>query len=244
MILKYSGTKLQKNNAGVTLVELIVAFSVGLIVAGAIASIIYISTRLYSRESTNISGQYEIQTTLNQTVDSIESAQWFSYKQDMIGSNAVNTAYIALGKISKDATGYYFEGEIYTDDYDGVKDRFNVYMNRYNATNRLSIAAPGANTLEQNAKTAVESAYPSIKTDQYLLGQDATKYIVSLDIGSNRFSGGYYENPLIFNVEIDFSKRSMTGEVKKHVEDTVTLRNHLNKSLYIEELGGYYKPKE
>ncbi len=259
-------TDIKHNNAGLSLVELIVAFAVGLIVAGSITSIIFMSTRMYSRGTSNISGQYEIQTTLNQTVDSIESAQWFAYSQSYDGTDLVNTDYIALGKIGKDSTGkYYFAGEVFTDNYaDRVDDRFNVYMNRYE---KLELDAT-ADTAEAKAKEVVSGEADTIRgDDQYLLGQDATKYIVTLDTGSSRFIDytlapatptptptpgpvvgvtpkGYYENPIMFTVDIEFSKKSMTGDIKKHVSDTVTLRNHLDKCLYIEERAGYYEPKK
>jgi hypothetical protein len=53
---------------------------------------------------------------------------------------------------------------------------------------------------------------------------------------------GYYANPLVFNISTDFAKDSMTGEVKKHVEDTVTLRNRVKRVLDVD--GKYYVFKD
>lgn len=260
------------NNSGLSLVELIVAFAIGIIVAGSVASIVFISTRMYSRGTSNISGQYEIQTTLNQTVDSAESAQWLAYSSRFNeGNKVINTDYVAFGRIFKEGTGYFFEGEIFTDNYDDMVDgKFNVYMNRYK---KLAIAAPAANGLvEEKAVSAVSDAADDIRGEKkYLLGEDATRYAVFIDASyldatTGRFKDypaapaeapseeseeetetpasvkGSYENPIVLSVEIDFSKKSMTGEVKKHVQDKVTLRNHLKSVLYIQERDGYYEP--
>ncbi len=101
MILELFGNDAKKNNEGFSLVELIVAISVGVIISGAVASIIMISTRMYSRETTNIAEQYEIQTTLNQTVDSAENAQWVALGPTIDG---VATDYVAFGRLTG-ATG-------------------------------------------------------------------------------------------------------------------------------------------
>ena len=238
----------KNDNNGFSLVELIVAIAVGSIVAGAIASLIVITTRMYSKESTNIAGQYEIQTTLNQTVDSAESAQWFALSEEKSGGKTVNTKYVAFGKLTGTAPNMKFEGEIFTDDYNAASPgRFNVYMNRYNSASPLVVGS------EADAGAAIATEVSGIKGKKYLLGEGATKYVVSLDTGANRFTddpsleaagyAGYYENPIIFTVSIDFAKDSMTGEIKKHVEDKVTFRNRINRSLYIDGKG-YYKLKE
>lgn len=242
--------------------ELIVAVAVGSIVAGAIASIIAISVRMYSKESVNVAEQYEIQTTLNQTVDSAESAQWFVLGEDKASGVVTNTKYVAFGKLTSVSGTLYFEGELFTDNYDPDNPgKFNIYMNRYSGT-MLPVGT------ETGARTAIESEASSIRgQEKYLLGQGATKYIVSLDTASDRIledssavlpirrtsptptptptpqpAKGYYENPLTFNISIDFAKESMTGEVTKHVEDRVTLRNRVNKVLDID--GDFYVPKE
>lgn len=236
------------NDCGFSLVELIVAVAVGSIVAGAIASIIVVSVRMYSKESVNISEQYEIQTTLNQTVDSAESAQWFVMAEDknISTGEVINTKYVAFGKLTGASGSMYFEGEIFTDDFDPDNPgKFNIYMNRYSGTALLVES-------EALARSKISAAATAIRGEKkYLLGEGATKYIVTLDTGSNRFTDesillsdgstakGYYKNPMIFNISIDFEKKTMTGEIKKHVEDKVTFRNRIDKMLDIEGKGIY-----
>ncbi len=236
------------NNKGLSLVELVVAMAVGSIIAGSIAFLIVTSTRMYSKENANIEGQYEIQTTLNQTVDSAESAQWFALSQDTLSGSIVNTKYIAFGKLFKNPSDskILFAGEIFTDDYSSrdSNGRFNVYMNRYTALDVTS---------EASAYSAVSGEADTIRGDaKYLLGQGATKYIVTPDNVSARFINtnpsdedykagfaGYYKNPIVFNVEIDFLKESMSGFVNKHSEDKVTFRNRIDRTLFI-GTNGYY----
>lgn len=242
--------RMYNSNKGFSLVELIVAIAVGAIVAGSIASIIVISVRMYSKETTNIAGQYEIQTTLNQTVDSAESAQWFALSEEKGGGKTVNTKYIAFGKLTGTAPDMKFEGEIFTDDYNAASPgRFNVYMNRYSSASPLVVGSEA----DAGAAIAAEASGNIKGKREYLLGEGATKYVVSLDTAANRFTddssledagyAGYYENPIIFTVSIDFAKDSMTGEVTKHAEDKVTFRNRIDKSLYIDGKG-YYKLKD
>ena len=232
---------IKENNEGVSLVELLVAIAVGAIVSASIAGLIVITTRMYSNESTNIAGQHELQTTLNQTVDSAESAQWFTLSQEMNGSDVVNTKYAAFGKLKGAAGALKFEGEIFTDNYTG-SGKFNVYMNRY------SDLAVGSET---NADSAISGAADTIRgKEQYLLGEGATKYVVALDTSANRFTtfasavdgyNGCYENPLAVKVSIEFTKKSMTGEVTKHVEDMVSFRNRIDKTLFVNSKKYYLK---
>ncbi len=243
-LLKTIGYRVKEDNKGLSLVELIVAVAVGSIIAGAIAALIVISVRMYSKESTNIAGQYEIQTTLNQTVDSAESAQWFALggvNKNVSTGEAICTKYVAFGKLKGASGSVVFEGEIFATDYASPSSKFNVYMNRYNS---LTIG----NVSDSGTKIAAEAA--NIKQKKYLLGEGATKYVVALDMGANRFVDdttvtgykGYYENPIIFDIDIKFEKNSMTGKVNKQARDKVTLRNRIKSPLYIEDKGGYYKP--
>ncbi len=240
--------EVKQNNKGLSLVELIVAISVGVIISGAVASIIVISTRMYSRETTNIAEQYEIQTTLNRTVDSAENAQWFALGSTVDG---VATEYVAFGKLtgsSSDNT-VAFEGEIFASDYDSSHPgKFNVYMNQYTSAGPLSIGK------EVQAGDVVRNAAASIRTEQYLLGEGAVSYVVGFADGDNSFTDsavakmsdgtvckGFYRNSLMVTVSMDFEKKSMTGDIKKHVEDTVTFRNRLKRPVYY--LGSYYMPE-
>lgn len=251
MRLKYFGIDVKKNNEGFSLVELIVAISVGVIISGAVASIIMISTRMYSRETVNIAEQYEIQTTLNQTVDSAENAQWVALGPT---TDSVATKYVAFGKLTGATGSMTFEGEIFTCDYDSAHPgKFNVYMDRYGTGSGLSVVS------EKDAGTAIASAAGSIIDEKYLLGEGATSFVVSFVDADKKFinssdaklsdkttvARGFFESPLMVKISMDFEKKSMTGDITKHVEDTVTFRNRFKRSVYLGETGkGYYVPKK
>ncbi len=243
----YFRINVKKNNEGFSLVELIVAISVGVIISGAVASIIMISTRMYSKETTNLAEQYEIQTTLNRTVDSAENAQWIALGSAIDGKA---TEYVAFGKLTGAEGALCFEGDIFTCDYDPTSpDKFNVYMNRYSGSD-LAIGG------ESSAATVIEGAAGAIKSDQYLLGEGATSYVISLLEEDTRFTddttatmsdkttaaNGYFVNPIMISVSMDFEKQAMTGIEKKHVEDKVAFRNRLKRPVYIKSRGGYYSP--
>ncbi len=250
MILNCFGTDVKKNNEGFSLVALIVAISVGVIISGAVASIIVISTRMYSRETTNIAEQYEIQTTLNRTVDSAENAQWVALGPVKDG---IATDYVAFGKLTGAAGTMTFEGEIFTCDYDpSAPDKFNVYMNTYGTGAGLLVVN------EKDAGTAISSEAATIKEEQYLLGEGATSYVVSFVDADRKFKDstaaklsdgtvakGFFESPLMVRISMDFKRKSMTGDITKHVEDTVTFRNRFKRSVYLGEAGkGYYVPEK
>lgn len=248
MLLGYLGIFIKNDNSGFSLVELIVAISVGAIISGAIASIIVISTRMYSRETTNIAEQYEIQATLNQTVDSAENAQWIALGNTVDG---IATEYVAFGKLTDLSGSLYFEGEIFTCDYDPTAPgKFNVYMNRYSGTS-LNVGS------ESEAGGNIESTSDTIKTAQYLLGEGAMSYVVSFVEEDEHFddsvaakmsdgvtpAAGVFVNPLIVSICMDFKKESMTGEINKHVEDKVTFRNRIKRPVYLKDKG-YFAPQQ
>ena len=243
----YCGTNKNLNNSGFSLVELIVAISVGVVISGALASIIVISTRMYSRETTNIAEQYEIQATMNMTVDSAENAQWFALGEVKDG---VATEYVAFGKLSgsNDANSVSFTGEIFTTDHaDGSTDKFNVYMNRYTESSPLAIGKEG------NAQTVIPTVLSGIRKKQYLLGEGATSFVVKLadtdkrlidstavkPLSDGTVPKGFFENPLMVIITMDFERASMTGDIKKHLEDKVTFRNRIKRPVYLSGKGYY-----
>ena len=65
----------KQNNRGLSLVELIVSISIGVIVSGSIAALMVFALRTYRNESVNTSMQYELQTSINMMMDEIMGAQ-------------------------------------------------------------------------------------------------------------------------------------------------------------------------
>lgn len=229
-----------KNNKGYTLVELIAAIGAAAVVAGSIAALISFSMRMFDRESKNTSTQYEIQTNLNQVVDSIEQAQWFAIKDDTDGY----VRYAAFGKIQKNASDgkYYYIGEIFVTGTRDADNRFNIYMNRYKdgVLEITDIDAP---------IDSIEGVESTIKNDIYLLGEGAKTFTItaasvaptSSSSSSSTVTVYEFKNPITFNVSMDFEKMSMGKLISKHVEDKVTVRNFINAKVYNKD--NYYSLK-
>ena len=223
---------LRKQNKGFSLVELIIAVSVGTIVAGAVGSLIAFSIRMYSNQSMNTIVQKELQMTVNQVVDSAQSASWFAFNN--VGTK---TEYVAFGKIitSEDDGKNYYVGELFAsgDDDGSAAGRFNIYMERY-SVGALEV------TDEADAKSKLAGKVSSIKEEKNLLGKDANKFFIDFA----KSSGGTYQNfddtnhtfsnPIGFDFAIGFERTGFGGkEVSKEVKDEVTLRNKIKSNLYL-----------
>ena len=87
---------LKSNNRGLSLVELIVAVSIGAIVAASITALIAFAVRTYHNESVNTSLQYELQTDINQVVDAIMSSSGV-----VIVNNDGRTEYAGFGQFKE-----------------------------------------------------------------------------------------------------------------------------------------------
>lgn len=205
--------ELRQENKGLSLVELIVAFAMAAVISATIAGLIAYSVRVYSRQVRTTEVQREIQTTLNQVVDSAMSADWFN-----VQGNADKTSYVAFGELINNGGTNYFVGEIFVAgdnaENGASADRFNIYMNRYSESDALEV-------------NSVASEAGSLKDELYLIGSDATKFLVQYNAKPTD-AADKYTNPISFGIEIEFARNSMGSEIKKSVKDEVSLRNHLD----------------
>ena len=130
------------NNRGLSLVELIVAISMGVIVSAAIAALIIFSIRMYTNESTNTAMQYELQSNINMMMDEIMGASALAVKQNSpavaltdppaAAPGTPYTQYAMFGDPNADVGGEKgFSGVIFVAKAEsGVTDRFNIYMKK------------------------------------------------------------------------------------------------------------------
>lgn len=235
------------NNKGLSLVELIVAISIGIIVSGSIAALMIFAIRMYRNESVNTSMQYELQSNLNLMMDEIMGSQTVVVLQNSgVDKDHVNTkGSVALpytkcalfGKFedtSYDETDEYgnttkklrvkFSGVVFASgsvnteaDSDG---RFKVYMNRVKDVE------------DSNPQKILAKCYGDIKTsfadnpNPYLLGDNLVQFVIEPNLDP---AGTTYTNPVSVNVELSF-ERNGWGEKKynKHVKDVTYLRNKVD----------------
>ena len=244
------------NNKGLSLVELIVAISIGVIVSGSIAALITFSIRTYRNESVNTSMQYELQTNLNMMMDEIMGASVFVIKQknsptpipitdpptDAPGKPYTEYAlfgnvYTPPGSTDKRIKGVIFVSEDST-------GKFKVYMDRFD------VNAPA--DLESFAE--LESG---ISGEQYLLGENLTQFAIVPDMSSfidtpdsddpddSTKIKHEYRNPISFRINLSFERNGWGSKVvKKHVDDTTFLRNKVMDTVYVDGIPYNLKTKD
>ena len=219
------------NNRGLSLVELIVAISIGVIVSGSIAALMTFAIRMYRNESANVSAQYELQTNVNQIVDTIMGANCYVIKSADSPSPAGRlTDYAAFGSFD----GSSFSGVVFVPGPEDPadSDRFNIYMDRGTWPGTSAYAAVITHVGTINASIG---AVPN----PYFLGEGSTLFCVEPKILTespktyvNITSDGY-RNPLSVEVELYFQKDATGKVVDKHVKDEVLIRNKVSADIYI-----------
>lgn len=233
--------ELKHNNKGLSLVELIVAISVGVIVSGAIAALMTFAIRMYRNESANLSAQYELQTNVNQIMDSIMGANCYVIqKVNTPSATAPNrlTEYAAFGKFN----GSDFDGVIFVagEEKPTGSGRFNIYMDRGKWS--------GANASEAVSKHFNDDMKPTFTTDNanpYLLGEGSTQFRIEPKILTEspktyvNITAAGYKNPLSVEVELNFQKDATGKVVNRHVKDEALIRNKISTDIYID--GTSYK---
>lgn len=231
----------RNDNRGLSLVELIIAISIGVIISGAVAALITFAVRTYHDGNANIAAQYELQSNINQITDTIMGANCVVIQGKEAGSTLLcDTHYAAFGKYS----GGNFEGVVFVagPEYPTGSGRFNIYMDR--GTWAGSTAALAVSGQVTTIEGAMPDPDPSVTNppNQYLLGEGATQFRIELKRKSpadatypfvNVDANGY-SNPLSVEVELNFQKDAAGKVVNKHVKDEALIRNKLSSDIYID----------
>ena len=236
---------LKQDNSGLSLVELIVAISIGVIVSGSIAALITFSIRTYRNESVNTSLQYELQSNINMMMDEIMGASVFAVKQnsgvdkEKQDSGKPYTDYALFGRYYTPSGGTekYIKGVIFVSETMDSPGKFKVYMNRideeYTDSDINSFA---------NAKKS------AIRDDKYLLGENLTQFAIVPNETNNFIdtpdpsapdddtkTKHEFSNPINFDVSLTFERNGWGSKIiKKHVDDVTYLRNKVTDTVYID----------
>ena len=231
----------QLNNKGLSLVELIIAISIGVIVAGSIAALMTFAIRMYRNESVNTEMQYELQTNINLMMDEIMGASYFVVEQN---SGAVITAtgtpytkYAMFGKLQKGVTlgvggtGQRFEGVIFVSSAVDSSGKFKVLMNRFSVEDTSL-------DLKTVATNQYSTVYGASDPTVYLLGENVTQFVIEPDPEGSSLDKTVtprtYTNPIPFKVELRFERNGWGTKVyNRHVDDMTYLRNRVSDTVYI-----------
>ena len=218
--------------------ELIVAISIGVIVSGAIAALLTFSINMYRDESANVSAQYELQTNINQIMDTIMGANCVVIqKAASADMNGKYTEYAAFGKFDK--TTKKFDGVIFVASTP-VSGRFNIYMDRgiWSKTGADTALA----VVDDRYKT-IKATFPVAGPNAYLLGEGSTQFRIEMKKKKSPTEAAYpyvniestgYVNPLSVEVELNVQKDATGKKVNKHVKDEAFIRNKLSTPIYID----------
>ena len=239
------------NNKGLSLVELIIAFSMGVIIAGTIAALIVFAIRIYHNESVNASIQYDLQTNINMLMDEIMGASAFVVEQNTeegggdLDPNIEGqpyTKYAMFGTPNTDGAGK-FRGVIFASS-DATEGKFEIYMKKVEKTIPF-VNSEGTEIKDINGLAGEEYKTFTAGGDhtEYLLGENATQFVIIPDPNDHSF-GSYvdpdgdtiftYKNPIEIRVELKFEKDGWGSKVySKHVDEITYLRNRVSDTIYV-----------
>lgn len=245
----------KRNNKGMTLVELLVAFAVSAIILAGLSYIIFSVLQFYGRANANVEIQNESQTSLNLVIDTILSAKGACYiEQDAStldpATDDMTCALFGELKFDKNVKNMTFIG---TAIYWQPK-----YREMYLMTGNYDL---GAYTDEAKAPleaiAAMKGQLPAYGDARlpYLMAQYVTAFeLETLDscivkpstksedemteAEKKRIGKNYFTNPLTIHVNMEFEYEYQNGKVTtRQMDDNVSVRNRLD-SVYIQRNDG------
>lgn len=236
--MKMFGVHRKFNNGGYTLVEAIVAIGMASIVVSAVTALLSFGLRSYHNESSNVSLQYELQTTINQVMDSVMQSNGMVLKQNGGRTESVVFGTFEKKKNAAGADVISYKGDIYyTEESAGV---ITVYMNR------IVTPIEGAD-VETVAATALNTITGTSDKKIYLLAEKAeTFYIEPVNNCLFVDTDGIrkYDNPITVKATVEFKTRAYR-DIERKVTDETTMRNKALCDIFVD--GNKYikkKPKQ
>ena len=94
------------DDRGLSLVELLVAITIGAIVSVSIGSLLVFSLRMYGKQTVDVEMQHEMQTTSNFVIDSIMESDSFIVSKSKDTQNQERSDVVVLGKFEYSSSLY------------------------------------------------------------------------------------------------------------------------------------------
>jgi len=212
-------------NKGFSLVELLVAISIAAVVAGSVGFLLTTSLRMFGNETTEVSQQQELQTSLNMIMDYAMESQSL-----VISNSGTQTEYLALGTIDSSDSSK-LNSEVF------FVDNRNLYMCKIPISDYEKVQDVTPRNLDDRVKKIKEDALDdSANLAQYLLAENVTSFYVQADGAKKEGENRYYTNPLSIEVSLEFTKKGFSKEIQKKVSDRAVFRNSINSKIYLDHL--------
>ena len=222
-------------NKGFSLVELLVGIAISAIVAGSIGYLLTTSLRMFGNETTDVSQQQELQTTLNTIIDYAMESQTVVLK-----NTSGKTDYLALGTVDDANSKNLKEAEIFFTD-----DNNRLYMCKTPINDYEKEYATSPKNLDERVKEIRDNALGNPDSlAKYLLAENVTGFYAELNGTRTTESGRYYTNPLSLDLTLQFSKKGASKIIDKKVSDKAVFRNTLSTKIFVNNLDYSFKKED
>lgn len=238
-----SASKPHKDNRGLSLVELLIAFAVSGIILSALAYMILTTLNLYGRTNANVEVQNEAQTSLNLILDSILSAKegvcFIETDASAIDPDSEEYVCAMFGDLDiADDLSMSFSGDAI------LWQPKSKEMYLITGTHNLGTATDKAQA-PLEALTEMKDLLPSDAAGRlpYLMAQNVTGFSLKAEDScflpdvSGEPDKHYFKNPLILEVNMSFEYEYQNGRnITREIGDRISVRNRLNYA-YIQREG-------
>lgn len=239
-------TNANRNDKGLTLVELLVALAVSAILLTGLSYIVFSVLKFYGRANANAQIQNESQTSLNLVIDSILSAKGVCFvEQDasLIDPATDEMTCALFGELNLNETGT----KLMTFTGDAVLWQ-PKYQEMYLMSGTFDLGTYSDETAAPlEAITAMKGMLPT-EADQrlpYLMAKNVTAFeLKALDScflepialedaeteeEKKKVGKYYFDNPMTININMEFEYEYENGKViTRQMDDDVSVRNRLN----------------
>lgn len=217
------------NNDGLSLVELLVAISIGAIVSASVASLLVFSLRMYGKQSVDVEMQQELQLASNMVIDSIMESDSFIVAKSSDTAGIEQSDAVILGKFryteSSSSSGLFFTGYVFcANNVDSTNSDGKLYMKKYPETELAEDCVNAGVIVPDNVVTELSGSVAG--KEEYLLATNIQ--VFNLTPSGDSIQGNKYYNPFSVNLDLQLEKKAGIANVKKELHDTIAIRNTLH----------------
>lgn len=226
------------NSGGYTLIEAIIAIGMASFVVTAVTVIMSFALRSYHNESANVSMQYEVQTTINQVMDSVMQSNGMVIKQNgAYTESAVFGTFEEKKDTVTNKISISYKGDVYY--AEETSGDITVYMNRIVTPIVIvkTIGDADANDLvEAVAQEALATITGASDKKIFLLSEHAKVFhieAVNNCLFEDTDGVKKYNNPITVRATVEFKVKAYR-DIERKVTDETTMRNKALCDIYVD----------